>query len=228
MGSISDKTARGDRDRIALSTWCGSAAGCNGDPSVSSWVRALVGSARSSHQSYDRGPPQPQARQRRSWQGLRGAYGLERTRPHPAVRRRSAPHRLRPDGRGRGSSRRLHPTVRRGVESRPPVRSPSAARRRKWRPPPRGEAVPAGVERPRCAASWYHSLAGGRASGPAATDRQDLAAVEEPGSRPLGLMRGRRHRRKRHEGPTHGQHEKTFGTGCQSVFSAIQWCTNRK
>jgi hypothetical protein len=68
-------------------------------------------------------------------------------------------------------------------------------------------------------------LAGGRASGPAATDRQDRAAVEEPRSRPLGLMRGRRHRRKRHEGRHTDSMRKLSGLGanpCSRQYSGAR------
>ena len=57
------------------------------DPSIGAGFRALVGLARCGHQFCGRGPAQPQARQRQSRGGLRGAYGIESGLPHPAVRR---------------------------------------------------------------------------------------------------------------------------------------------
>jgi len=111
------------------------------------------------------------------------------------------------------------------MNRRSPAPPPSAARRRKPRPPPSGEAVRAGAERPAVPHRATIPLAGGRASGPAATDRQDRVAVEELGSRPLGLMRGRWHRRQRHEGRHTDSIRKLSGLGanpCSRQYSGAR------
>jgi hypothetical protein len=48
-----------------------------GDPSVGSWVRALVGSARNGHQFYDRGPLNPRLTDDDRGSGCEGVYGFE-------------------------------------------------------------------------------------------------------------------------------------------------------
>ena len=86
-GSISEKTARGARDRIGLSAWCGSvserAAGrslyrfrgfeCGLGALWQPVLRQRAGSTPSSATT--------------TATGLRGAYGIESGLPHPAVRR---------------------------------------------------------------------------------------------------------------------------------------------
>jgi hypothetical protein len=81
--SISEKTARGARDRIGLSAWCGSVSERAAGRSLYRFRGSSAGLARCGHQFCGRGPAQLRARQRqprRGYEGLTGSRAACRTR----------------------------------------------------------------------------------------------------------------------------------------------------
>jgi hypothetical protein len=106
-------------------------------------------------------------------QGRPGFTVSRACRPFPPVRRRSGPHRLRADGRGRG--RRITGAKSKPCEPPSPALPLSAARRRKPGSPPSGETVRVGVARPALPA--HRSACRWPGVWPHATDRQDPGAV---------------------------------------------------
>ena len=74
----------------------------------------------------------------------------------------------------------------------------------------------------------HHSVCRWPGVRPHATDRQDPGGgLEELGGPKTCEARASRHGLKKHRQAVHGQHEKNFGTGCQSTIPAIQQWTIR-
>jgi hypothetical protein len=162
---------------------------------------------------------------RRPRQVRPGVYGFEsraaRARP---VRRRSGPRRLHSDG--------LRPRA---------WSTPTATSREKWKPygaagrrprtvgqpakptsPPSGEAVRAGLQDR--ALPPHSSLPNGPACDRRPPVVKTRGGLKKTGRRPLRRKPvGTDKKRPR---TAHGQHEKIFGTGCDSAIPAIQPWTN--